>query len=540
MQSRRLAQVLQPIPRHRRNKDPSVPAQPKIKRRQPDRHSLPRPALLGSATLLCLAGCAVGPNYHRPATPTPPRYTNQPQPDETASVATEGGASQHFTLGRDIAGAWWSLYRSPELTRLVATALRDNQNLEAARQTLRQAQENALAAKGGFLPQLGGSFNRVRQEISGAEGGLSPTLGAFSETYTVYTAQLSVNYTFDVWGQTRRQVEAQQAAADYQRFQLEAAVNTLAANTVTTAINAAALRDEITAEEALIGAEQHILNTVKQQFELGGATGTDVATQEAQLATTEAAVVPLQTQLAQARDQLAAYLGLPPSALGTPDVQLDKLILPGELPVSLPSSLVAQRPDIRASEAQLQQATAQLGVAISNRLPQVTLSAFVGSAPGRIGDLFTPGNGIWGLTNQIAGPLFQGGTLLHQQRAAAAAMRAATANYRNTVITAFQNVADVLTALAQDAKALAANQDEERAAARSLSLARLQYEAGGAAYLTVLTAQTQYQNAVIGLIRARAARYADTAALFAALGGGWWHRNDLPPPPEGFLRSLLP
>jgi NodT family efflux transporter outer membrane factor (OMF) lipoprotein len=279
---------------------------------------------------------------------------------------------------------------------------------------------------------------------------------------------------------------------------------------------------------------------VRQQFELGGATGTDVATQEAQLANTQALVVPLRTQLAQARDQLAAYLGRAPSEADIPALALDELTLPTDLPVSLPSQLVAQRPDIRASEAQFHTATAQVGVAISNRLPQLTLSAFVGSAPAQLGQLFTPGNGIWSVTNQLAGPLFQGGTLLHQQRAAVAAMRAAGANYRNTVITAFQNVADVLTALSQDALALQANQDAERAAGRSLSLAQLQYGAGGVAYLTVLTAQTQYQNAVIGLIRARAARFTDTVALFTALGGGWWNRNDIAPPPEGLIRSLLP
>jgi NodT family efflux transporter outer membrane factor (OMF) lipoprotein len=229
-----------------------------------------------------------------------------------------------------------------------------------------------------------------------------------------------------------------------------------------------------------------------------------------------------------------------PSQADIPSISLDELRLPEHLPVSLPSQLVAQRPDIRASAAQLHVATAQVGVAVANRLPQLTLAAFGGSAPAMIGDLFTPGNGFWGITNQLAGPLFQGGTLLHQQRAAVAALKAAAANYQNTVVTAFQNVADVLTALAQDALALQANQDAERAASRSLSLAQLQYRAGGVAYLTVLTAQTQYQNAVINLIRARAARFTDTVALFTALGGGWWNRNDVAPPPEGLIRSLLP
>jgi NodT family efflux transporter outer membrane factor (OMF) lipoprotein len=489
-----------------------------------------------------LTSCAVGPNYHQPAAPAVQRYTEAPQAAATQAVQAPYGAAQVFEPGRDVAGEWWTLFRSPRLSALIATAVRQNPSVEAAQQTLHQAQETTLAAEGSWFPQVSGTLNRQRQKFSPAESGLSaatrgaPALPAFS----VYTAQLSVSYTFDVWGQTRRSVEADAAQAEYQRSELEGAITMLAANTANAAINAAALQAEIAAEQKLVGAERDLLRVVHQQFELGGATGTDVATQEAQLANTEALVVPLQTQLVQARDQLAAYLGRVPSQADIPSISLDELRLPEHLPVSLPSQLVAQRPDIRASAAQLHVATAQVGVAVANRLPQLTLAAFGGSAPAMIGDLFTPGNGFWGITNQLAGPLFQGGTLLHQQRAAVAALKAAAANYQNTVVTAFQNVADVLTALAQDALALQANQDAERAASRSLSLAQLQYRAGGVAYLTVLTAQTQYQNAVINLIRARAARFTDTVALFTALGGGWWNRNDVAPPPEGLIRSLLP
>ncbi len=494
--------------------------------------------LLAACCPLALAACAVGPDFKRPVAPALNGYTAAPlagQPMIKPSMVA-GTQMQAFVAGRDVAGAWWTSFGSARLSALVTAAIRQNPSLEAAQQTLHQAQENTLAAEGAWLPSVSAAFSRQRQELSGAESGVH---GA-GETFSLYTAQASVNYTFDVWGQTQRSVEADQAQADYQRFQLEGVINMLAANTATAAINAAALDAEIAAENQLVAAEQRLLGVVRQQFELGGATGTDVATQEAQLANTEALVVPLNTQLAQARDQLAAYLGRAPSQAEIPSVSLDELALPAALPVSLPSQLVAQRPDIRASEAQLHAATAQVGVAISNRLPQLTLSAFVGSAPGQIGQLFTPGNGIWSVTNQLAGPVFQGGTLLHQQRAAVAAMRSAAASYQNTVITAFQNVADILTALSQDTLGLQANQQAERAAARSLSLAQMQYGAGGVAYLTVLTAQTQYQNAVIGMIRARAARYTDTVALFTALGGGWWNRNDVAPPPQGFVRSLMP
>ena len=488
-----------------------------------------------------LAGCAVGPDYHRPAAPPIDGYTAKPLPDATQSANAREGEAQAFETGADIAGNWWALFRSPALTRLVAESLRRNPSLAAARETLRQSEETRLAAEGAWFPALSGTLNRSRQKISAAASGETPAaLVGFPTTYSFYTASLSVSYTFDIWGQTARTVQADAAQAEYQRFQLEAAANMLAANTVTAAINVGALQAEIDAENALIGAEQKLLNTVRQQFELGGATGTDVATQESQLAQTEALVVPLQTQMVQTRDQLAAYLGEAPSQAVLPTIGLTELSLPASLPVSLPSQLVDQRPDIRASEAQLQAATAQVGVAIANRLPQLTLSAMVGTIPASPGQFFTPGNGAWSLLNQLAGPLFQGGALLHQQRAAYAAMRSAAQNYRATVINAFQNVADVLTAVQQDVRAVAANEDAERAAARALSLAQLQYGAGGVAYVTVLTAQSQYQNAVINLIRARASRFTDSVALFAALGGGWWHRGDAGAPPEGLIRSLLP
>ncbi len=492
-----------------------------------------------AASCAVLAGCAVGPNYRRPAPPAADRFTEAHLPASTGGVASKAGGNQVFVNGADVPGDWWTLFRSPALTRLVADAIRQNPTLQATAETLRQAQETTIAQQGAYFPNVNAQLTRTREKVSGAEAGLvGPE--AISQSFGFYQGQFNIAYTFDVWGQIRRTVEASAAAAQVQRFQLEGATNMLAANTATAAINAASLRAQIVAEQELVDAEAHLLTTVRSQFELGGATGTDVATQEAQLANTQALVVPLQTQLQQARDQLAAYLGRIPEDADLPSLSLEDLHLPGTLPVSVPSRLVDQRPDIRASAEQLHQATAQVGVAIANRLPQFTLQGSLGSAPAKIGNLFTPGNGIYTILTQALAPVFEGGTLLHQQRAAYAAARSAAANYREAVVGAFQNVADVLTALDGDARALAANQAAERAAARSLGLAKLQYGAGGVAYLTVLTSQTQYQNAVIGLIRAQAARYTDTVALYVALGGGWWNRNDMPPPPEKLLRSLLP
>ena len=511
-----------------------------------DRRSARRRLPPWLAGLGLLAGCAVGPNFVRPAAPTVDRATAAPLPAGTGSADAPSGQLQVFAPGEDVPGAWWALFQSPALTTLVAEALRRNPTLEAQGAALRQAEETTLAQQGALLPSVSAQINRTRQELSAAEaGGASlglPGAQAFSgsQTFSVYDAQVGVSYTFDVWGQVRRRVEADRARAEQQLFTLEGAANMLAANVVMSAVTAASLRAQIEAEQALVAAEAQLLQTVRSQFQLGAATGSDVATQEAQLANTQALVVPLQTLLVQTNDQLAAYLGQLPAEAAPPALTLDDLTLPRTLPVSLPSQLVDQRPDIRAAEAQLHQATATIGVTIANRLPQFTLQAFIGSAPSRLGDLFTPGNGIFEIITQALAPIFQGGTLLHQQRAAVAAARGAASSYRATVVNAFQNVADVLTALQGDARALAANEAAERAASRSLGLARLQYGAGGVAYLTVLTAQTQYQNAVLGLLRARAARYTDTAALFAALGGGWWHRQDAPPPPEHLLRSLLP
>ncbi len=492
------------------------------------------------AVSLAVAGCAVGPDYARPAAPAVDRYTEAPLPAGTGGAASRAGGDQHFARGADISGAWWKSFHSPKLDALVAEALARNPSLSSAAAALRAAQENTLAQEGGWLPSVSGQFNRTREELGYGQAGTAPSVIGFPETFSVYDAQLNVSYTFDVWGQNYRSVQADRAAAAAQLFTFEGAVNMLAANTVTAAITAASLNAQIAAEDALVDAERQLLKTVRSQFELGGATGTDVATQEAQLGNTEALVVPLQTQRAQLRDQLAAYLGRVPAEAAIPDFTLGELTLPESLPVSLPSRLVDQRPDIRNAEAQLQQATANIGIAIANRLPQFTLQGSLGTAPAKVGDLFTPGNGEMSILTQALAPIFEGGTLLHKQRQAVAAAQQAAAAYRNTVVTAFQNVADVLTALDGDARALQANVFAERAASRSLALARLQYGAGGVAYLTVLTSQTQYQNAVINLIRAEAARYTDTVALFVALGGGWWNRNDPPKQPDSLMRSLLP
>ena len=494
-------------------------------------------AQLASAALAAsLAGCAVGPDFHRPATDLPDHLGAARTVHTTVASDVAGGTAQNLVTGREVSGQWWTLFRSPEITALVSTALHDSPTIEAAEAALRQAQEQDLAQAGTLLPTVTGTISRARQEepLSDEGAGTPPLL------YSAYSAQLNLSYTLDLWGGLRRAVEQTGAQVAYQRFQLEAAYLALSAGVVNSAILAASLQGQIDAQAQLIGFEQKQLDTVRQQFELGGATGTDVATQQAQVAQAQTVLVPLQTQLVQARDQLAAYLGRAPSEVGIPRIDLDRLTLPADVPVSVPSALLAQRPDIRAAEANLHQQTAALGVAISMRLPNVTLTASVGSSAADTHQLFSPTNGMWSLVNQAVQPIFDAGQLLHKQRAQKAAMRQAAAQWRNTVVQAFQNIADVLAAVQNDAIALNYAVTAQNAAARSLSLASLQYKLGGVSYLSVLTAQQTYQSTVITLIRFRANRYADTVALYQALGGGWWNRHDLPPPPPGLLSSPLP
>ena len=486
--------------------------------------------------LALLSGCEVGPDHRRPVLATPGRYEEGMPAARTAATATTGGAAQALVAGADLPGDWWTLFRSPALSALVARALRDNPNLEAARQALQQARELELEQKGTLFPTLSGQLFRGRQEIPLSDEG--PPVPA--ELFTQYDAQLNLGYTLDVWGGLRRAIEQFGAQTDYGRYELEAAVLSISAGVVISTIQAASLRGQIDVQTALIGFEQRQLDTVRRQFALGGATGTDVATQQAQVAEAQTVLVPLQTQLAQARDQIAAYLGRAPSEVALPSITLDALTLPATVPVSLPSSLLEQRPDILAAEATLHAQTALLGVDIAQRLPQVTLTATVGSAAADIHQLFSPTNGLWSVVTQAVQPIFDAGQLLHRQRAQRAAMLQAAAQWRGTVVGAFQNVADVLAQLRNDAVNLQYAQIAAEAGQRGLSLASLQYRLGGVSYLSVLTAEQTEQTAVITLIRAQAARYADTALLFQALGGGWWHRHDLPPPPPGLLSSPLP
>ncbi len=477
-----------------------------------------------SLTMALLSGCAVGPDFRRPAPPTVSGYTREPLSVTTSAPTVPGGEEQRFIAGMDIPQQWWRLFKSPPLNELIDEALKANPTIDAAKAALRQARENVSAQKGYYYPtvQAGASVTRAHDS-----GTVSPVPSSGAEPYTLHTAQVSVGYTLDVFGKNRRQVESLTAQADFQRFQLEATYLTLTSNVVAAAVQEAALRAQIAATQNVIQVEDEMLEQLRQQFANGYVAGLDVAAQEAALAQVQQTLPPLEKQLAQNRDQLAALAGRFPSEELKEKFALAALTLPQELPVTLPSRLVEQRPDVRAAEEQLHAASAQVGVAAANMLPDISLGANLGSTAATIGQLFTAGTGFWGLAGNVAQTVFDGGTLLHSKRAADAGLDQAAAQYRSTVIAAFQNVADTLHALKSDADTLKAAAAFEQAAKMSLDLARRQFELGYVNYLSLLSAEQAYQQAVINLVQAKANRFADTAALFMALGGGWWNGPDL-------------
>ncbi|HME38515.1 MAG TPA: efflux transporter outer membrane subunit [Steroidobacteraceae bacterium] len=473
-----------------------------------------------------LAGCAVGPNYHAPAAPQVAGFAPEGAlAPETAGTASPGGQAQRFVDGMDIPGQWWTLFQSVELNALIERALKNSPTLQAAQAALRQANETAAAQRGSYYPSVSGSLESQRQKSSGAVFGIGQLPSSYY--YNLQTASVNVSYTLDAFGGTRRAVEALRAQAEYQQFALEASYLTLTSNIVTAAVNEASLRAQIAATEDIARSQREQLDITQRRLKLGGVSRADVSQQEATLQGTLATLPALRSQLSQQRNQLAAYAGALPSDYAEAGFNLDSLTMPQDLPVSLPSKFVEQRPDVREYSALLHQATAQIGVATANMLPQITLTASFGQDAAAYSNLFSPASNVWSLIGSLTQPIFKGGQLVHQRRAAVAAAQEAAANYQATVITAFQNVSNTLYALHADAEALAAESAAERAAADSLALVQVQYKSGAASYVQLLSAQQTYQTAAIALVKARALRYADTAALFQALGGGWWNRADV-------------
>jgi NodT family efflux transporter outer membrane factor (OMF) lipoprotein len=484
-------------------------------------------AWLAAIIAVLLTGCAVGPDFTPPAAPAVDGYTPEPLGSHTTAAPTVGGEAQRFVRNLDLPGQWWTLFHSRPLNDLVGKALAANPDLQAAQAALRVAWHNVRAQQGTLFPTVNANFNAIRQ-LPAVAG--PPDSTSEAPTFNLFTGQLNVSYAPDVFGGTRRSIEALVAQADSQRFQLEATYLTLTSNLAGAAVQEASLRGQIAATLQIIKIETDVLALLRRQRGLGQVAEADVVAQEAALAQVEQTLPPLRKQLDQTRDLLAALTGGFPSDRLAQRFELAAMRLPRDLPVSLPSKVVEQRPDIRAAEANLHAASAQIGVAIANRLPNITLSANTGSTALSVDRLFSPYTGFWDVSGSVTQTVFDAGTLLQRELAAKAAFDQAAAQYRSTVVTAFQNVADSLRAIQSDAVALQKATASERAAGRSLEITRKRLELGDINYLNLLNAQQTYQQALISLAQTKAQRYADTVALFQALGGGWWNRQD--PEPE--------
>jgi len=477
-------------------------------------------ARIGSARAgmaAALLSACVGPNFHRPAAPTVDRYTIEPLAAATTAAPGLGGAAQRFLAQQDVPRNWWTLFGSEVLNGLVNDALRSNPEVASAQAALRQAMENTAAQRGSYFPTAQASIDASRNRD--ATGVVQPTLQSGKAVYSLFTPQVTISYVPDVFGANRRAVESLAAQAEANRFQLDATYLTLTANVVTTAVQEASLRAQIAGTERVIALERESLAVLRHELELGAIAEADVYAQDAALAQLESSLPPLNKQLHQARDQLAVLTGRLPADFTSAPITLEALSLPADLPLGVPSQLVDRRPDVRAAEAQLHAATAQVGVATANLLPQLTITGDIGSTAALFTDLFKPGTGFWNLGAHASQTLFAGGTLVHRKRAADAALDQAAAQYRGAVLTAFQNVADALHALDSDADALQAASRAEEAAQKSLGVARHQLELGSVGYLALLYSEQTYQQAVVSLAQARGNRLADTAALFQALGG---------------------
>ncbi|MBV9531070.1 MAG: efflux transporter outer membrane subunit [Bradyrhizobium sp.] len=494
-----------------------------MRSRRTARRKRRRARLAGIAATLVLtsSGC-VGPNFVPPAAPAVEGYLRGKLASPNPGPGGPKVASQHFVSGEALSARWWAAFRSQPLNNLVRDAVNHNPNLQSAEAAIKVAQYNALAQRGLWLPQISGSSTTSEILQSNAGTVFGGDIGAVPQTqFSLITHALSVSFVPDLWGANFRAVENLDAITEQQLFLLEAAYLTLTSNVVTAAIQEASLRGQIAATQRVIVIERRLLDLLKQQFNLGQAARADVLLQEAALAEAEQLLPPLEKALAQQRNLLTALAGRLSADEVLQKFDLASLKLPANLPISLPSKLVDQRPDVRAAEANVHAASALVGVAIAARLPSFLISANGGTSGYNFAQSFAQGTGFYTIAASVTAPIFDGFTLYHKQKSAEAALDQAEAQYRATVITAFQNVADALRALQADARAMKAAVHAEEAAKASLDIVEQQLKAGQVNQLAVLIAQQTYLTAVVVRVQTEANRLADTAALFMALGGGW-------------------
>lgn len=481
-------------------------------------------------TLIFFAGCTVGPDFLKPEPPKVDRYTSGP---ELKSTITADGKAQRFEKGAEVTSEWWSFFNSPKLNEIVKTAIQKNPNLEAAQASLRQSQDFLRAGYGVFYPHLDADFQATRQKFSEARFGRGPS----SKTFNLYTLTGTISYALDIFGGQRRSVESLKANVDTEGYTVLGTYLTLTANVVNTLIARAAYREEIKATEEIINIEKEETLLTEVQAQAGTVPYLNVLGLQSQVAATEATLPGLHQKAEQADHLLSTLTGRLPVEWTAPEILLSEINLPENLPLSLPSLLVRQRPDVLAAEARLHSASAQIGVATAAMLPSFTINGSYGLVATALNDLFKSSSEIWSIGGDISAPLFHGGELLNKKRAAVENYNFYLASYRQTVLAAFAQVADVLAALEYDAEALDAQARALKSSEESVRIIRTNYQAGIVNYLQVITAYDQYIRAKIAFLQTRAQRLQDTVALYVALGGGWW--NAPGKNPQGIFDSVL-
>jgi NodT family efflux transporter outer membrane factor (OMF) lipoprotein len=492
---------------------------------------LPRPRsgvrIVSAVLSMGVAGCSVGPDFEPPKPPSVTPYTSPGEATATVAKADPGRAvpTQAIALGEKVAADWWTLFRSSDLDLLVKQAVAGSRTLESVKARLIVAREAIVVAASALYPQIGLDASVSEQKQSAATFGLTPEVAPLPPSFNLFQVGPTASYTPDLFGQTHRRIEQQVALAEYQSDQLDAAYLTLTGNTVSQALQVAAVRSQLKALNDILAIDRQNVELVRKQRLTGTVPDSDVIVAESQLASDETLKPGLEQQLSVARHALAVLIGRAPGDWSPPDFDLAAFKLPHHLPVSIPSRLVHQRPDIQAAEAQLHAASAQIGIATAQLYPSITLSAGVSASSLNGGNLFSPAGLVWSIAAGLAQPIFDGGMREAERRAALAAFKESAADYQQTVLQAFGQVADILQALTHDTNLLTAQSRALSMASEAVRLQRISYGSGGSGIIGLLDAQRQYQQAKLGYVRAEAQRYQDTVQLLVAMGGGWWDQN---------------
>jgi NodT family efflux transporter outer membrane factor (OMF) lipoprotein len=472
--------------------------------------------MISAVAVSALASCAVGPNFHQPQPPDTSGYLHPTS--DTAPVKAQAQDVQNVSPGAELAGEWWQLFHSPQLDGVVRISIAASPTLVAANATLAEAREEVTVARAAFMPSVSAVAGAQR-----ASTGAVRAAGAGAATPNLYSIGLTTSYSPDIFGGTRRAVEQQQALADYQRNELAAAYLTLTGSVVNEVLIIASTRLQITTTEDLIASDRKNLALTQREFDVGIVARSDVLTADSQLAADLTQLPSLHKQLDQAYDELAVLAGRAPYAWQVQPFDIDQFTLPREMPLSLPARLVRQRPDVLAAETQLHAASAAIGVAVAQEFPNISLSASITRESLQAAGLFHEFTTLWEAGGSLTQPLFKGGALRAQVRAARDAFRAEAATYQAVVLEALGQVADDLWALQYDAEILTVDRHSMDVALEALQLQQKSYSVGTTNVLNLITAERTYAQARLSYVSARVQQFTDSASLLTALGGGWWN-----------------